>query len=80
MKAWGYKREALSLFRARYKWKTADKASSSGNLYQAYKEALVLAGPGKGSKHPNYSIFSTIWNGLMQKIIYVYGFGDPNVQ
>lgn len=50
-------REVLSLFRDRYKWKTADKASSSGNLYQAYKEALVLAGPGKGFKHPNYSIF-----------------------
>lgn len=57
-------REALSLFRARYKWKTTEKASSSGNLYQDYKDALVLAGPGKGSKHPNDSIFPTIWNGL----------------
>lgn len=66
------------MFRNRYKWKTADKASSSGNLYQAYKEALVLAGPGKAFKHPNYSIFPSILNGLIQKITCVYGFGDQN--
>lgn len=65
-------------FRDKYKWKTADKASSSGNLCQAYKEALALAGPGKEFKHPNYSIFPSIWNGLIQKITCIYGFGDQN--
>lgn len=65
MKVWGCKRGVLSLFRARFKRKTADKASSSDNLNQVYKGALVLASPGKGSKHLNYSIFPTISNGLI---------------